>query len=159
MSLIIITGAPGTGKSTLAKILAQKLGYHRVNLHRYYKQLSISYNSKKQCYDIDFTKFKSFVQQQTKKHPQLILDSHISHLLPKRMVDLCIVLTCSNLKLLKKRLEQRNYSQRKVRENLDAEIFQICLMEAKEKKHKIIVIDTSKNYSLQQLLEKISKSL
>ena len=32
----------------------------------------------------------------------------------------------------------------KVRENLDAEIFDICLNEAKENKHKIIVLDTTK---------------
>jgi broad-specificity NMP kinase len=46
------------------------------------------------------------------------------------------------LKKLKKRLEKRNYSKSKIRENLDAEIFDVCLVEAKEKGHKIKVIET-----------------
>src|SRR3989338_1111928 len=114
--LIVITGTPGTGKSTLAKILVKELHYTRLNLHRYYKQLSTHYNTQKKCYDIDFRKFKTLVQQQQKTHPELIIDSHIAHHLPKAMVDRCIVLTCSNLKVLKKRLELRKYSVKKIRE-------------------------------------------
>ncbi|MEK6901404.1 MAG: AAA family ATPase [Nanoarchaeota archaeon] len=157
--LIIITGTPGTGKSTLAKVLAQKLKYRRVNLHRYYKQLSVSYNTTKQCYDIDLKKFHVFMKEQKRKYSFLIVDSHISHFLPKRMVDFCIVLTCSNLKTLKKRLEQRKYSSRKVRENLDAEIFQVCLSGATEKKHRIFLLDSSQQLNISLLLQKIRKSL
>ena len=155
--LIIITGTPGTGKSTLARDLAKELHGTRLNLHRYYKQLSTTYNKQKQCYDIDLRKFKAFVEKQQKKYPHLIIDSHISHLLPRRMVNLCIVLTCSNLKVLKKRLELRKYPAKKVRENLDAEIFQVCLMEAKEKGHKILHQDTSATTKKKLLLEILKK--
>jgi len=144
--VIVITGTPGVGKSTLAQKLSVKLGYARLDLHKYYALLSVGYNQKKQCYDIDIKKFKKLVEAKVKEpaaRKGLIIDSHIAHLLPKNLVNLCIVLTCSNLKELERRLKKRKYSAKKIRENLDAEIFQVCLMEAKERGHKIKVIDTS----------------
>ena len=69
----------------------------------------------------------------------LVIDSHLSHYLPARYVDLCIV-TKTDLKKLKKRLEKRGYSAAKVRENMDAEIFDVCLNEAKEEGHKVKVV-------------------
>jgi|TARA_B100001964_G_C14249320_1_gene609067 adenylate kinase len=73
----------------------------------------------------------------------IIIDSHLSHYLPKKYVDLCIVTKC-NLKVLKNRLKKKKYSKDKIRENLDTEIFDVCLNEAKENRHKIIVMDTTK---------------
>lgn len=159
--LIIITGTPGTGKSTLAKFLVKKLSYERLNLHQYYKQLSTTYNKKKQCYDLDEKKVLTLVKKQLKttKKEGIIIDSHIAHHLPKSLVTMCIVLTCSNLKELEKRLKKRKYSTEKIRENLDAEIFQVCLTESQEKKHNIIMIDTSKKMNLNNLLLKIKKLL
>ena len=54
----------------------------------------------------------------------------MSHHLPKSLVDLCIVTVC-NLKILQERLEKRRYGKKKIRENLDAEIFGVCVEEAK----------------------------
>ena len=154
MKVISITGTPCTGKSTLTKYLEKKLGFKRLDLHRYYKQISTGYDYSKKCYDIDMKKLEKLVKE---KKDNLIVDSHISHLLKK--VDLCVVLTCSNLKKLEKRLKERKYSQKKIRENLDAEIFQVCLNEAKERKHKIIVIDTGKRFSKEELVKNIKKFL
>ena len=129
----------------LAIALAKKLQFERLDLHNYNKSISSGYNSKKQAYDIDKNKFMALVKKKlshTKKG--LVIDSHISHLLPQKLVDVCIVLTCSNLKVLQKRLQQRKYSKDKIRENLDAEIFQVCLMEAQEMGHRIIMVDTSR---------------
>ncbi len=157
--LIIISGTPCTGKSTLAQALAKKLGYERLDLHHYYKTISSGYNKKKQAYDIDKKKFIALAKKKlssTKKG--LIVDSHISHLLPAKLVDFCIVLTCSNLKVLQKRLQKRKYSSEKIRENLDAEIFQVCLMEARERGHRILVFNTAA-IKLPTLVKTVTKSL
>lgn len=84
------------------------------------------------------------MQKRLKESRGLVIDSHISHLLPKQMVDVCIVMICPDLKKLKRRLQQRGYSPKKVRENLDAEIFQVCLNEAKEGGHRVIVVEDGK---------------
>lgn len=176
--VIVISGTPGTGKSTLAEKLAKEPGYSRLILSKYYAMISRRYNKTKQCYDIDMRRFTALVEkikrdkkrdeeikhkklngeikkkESNKKIEKIIIDSHIAHLLPKKLVDLCIVLICSDLKKLQKRLEQRKYSKKKIRENMDAEIFQVCLTEAKEKGHKIIVFDTAK-ISLREMIEKV----
>ncbi len=154
MTVIAITGTPGTGKSRLAKQLAKVLKFKRVDLHHYYEKISTGYNRRKQSYDIDFKKFKQLAQD-VAKSSNIIIDSHISHLLPNSVVDLCIVLTCSNLKLLQNRLKRRGYSSKKVRENLDTEIFQICLQEAKERGHNVIILDSAKGINFKQLVKDI----
>jgi len=159
--LIIITGTPATGKSTLAKILVKQLNYEHLDLHQYYKQLATQYNKKKQCYDLNQKKVLKLVREKltSTKKEGIIIDSHISHHLPKSLVNLCIVLTCSNLKELEKRLKNRKYSKQKIRENLDAEIFQICLTQAQENGHNLIVIDTSTKIDLSNRLKTIKNKL
>ena len=156
--VIAISGSPGVGKSTLAKILSKELKLARFDISKHYKKVSISYNKEKQCYDVDIKKFVLLIKEKLKENEGLIVDSHIAHLLPKSLVSLCIILTCSNLKVLEKRLKKRKYSQKKIRENLDAEIFQICLVEAKEKRHKVLEINGCKKVNNKELVKKIIKT-
>lgn len=158
MKIIAITGTPGTGKSTLAKLLAKKLKFKRLNLHHHYRKISTKYDHQKKCYVIDLNKFKDLVSKESKKN-NLIVDTHISHLLPRSLVNLCLILTCSDLKKLETRLKKRKYSPKKIKENLDSEIFQVCLNEAKEMRHKIIIVDTNTKMDLPKLFSKITKSL
>ena len=158
--LICITGSPGVGKSTLAKFLVKKLGFDRLDLHHYYKRISTGYDRSKQSYDVDYKKFEKLVKEKLKDSQKgLVIDSHISHLLPKRLVDVCIVLVYSDLKRLETRLRKRKYSKKKIRENLDAEIFQVCLMEAKEKGHTVLLFDTAKGIDQQKVMKELNKSL
>lgn len=156
--LIVITGTPGVGKTTLAKELAKQLGWNRLDLHDHYSELASTFNKDKDCYDLDLKKVVALVKRELKQD-NLILDSHIAHLLPKSLVAVCIVLTCLNLKKLESRLKKRKYSKKKIRENLDAEIFQICLLEAQEKQKKVLVFDTSKRKNKRQRLRQIEQAL
>jgi adenylate kinase len=149
--IIVITGTPGVGKSRLAKKLAQKLGYDRLDISEHYKEIAIGYDKSKQCYDIDMKKFEKLVRRNEKKG--LIVDSHIGHLLPKKMVDVCVVLLCSDLKKLESRLKKRKYSKKKIRENLDAEIFQVCLNEAKERSQKIVTLESGSDKLVNDFLK------
>ncbi|MBR9683341.1 AAA family ATPase [Candidatus Woesearchaeota archaeon] len=159
MTTLIISGTPGTGKSTLAKFLAPKLKFHHLDIHRYYKKISSGYSKKKQCYNIDLKKLEKLIQEKLTQHPNLIVDSHITHHLPKKLVNLCIITKCSDLKELKKRLQKRKYSQKKIEENIQCEIFDVCLAEAKKQKHHILVVDTCQKINQKKLVSKIKKFL
>ena len=52
-----------------------------------------------------------------------------------------VIIVKTSLKNLKKRLEKRGYNKLKVRENLEAEIFDVCFEEAKELGHKVEVVE------------------
>ena len=156
--LIVITGTPGSGKSTFAVSLSKKLGFDRLEVCKYYKKISVKYDRSKKCYDIDMKKFKALVARKLRESERgLIVDSHIAHLLPSEMVNLCVVMVCSNLKKLEKRLVERKYSVRKVRENIDSEIFQVCLHESKEKGHNVLVIDSGKRFGKKEVLNGVTK--
>ena len=142
---IIISGSVGTGKTTIAKKIAKekKLKYMDVNQIIKDNRLYSYYNKKDKSYVVDIKKLNNYMIKLIKKDKKIVLDSHLAHYLPKKYVDECIITKC-NLKELKKRLEKRNYSREKIRVNLDCEIFDVCLIEALDKGHKVKVVDTSR---------------
>ena len=72
----------------------------------------------------------------------------MSQVLPKQNVDLCIITTCE-LSELKKRLTARKYSDKKIEENMQAEIMEVIKGECEEKGYPIVIINTSRNVDLQ----------
>ncbi|MEM4397386.1 MAG: AAA family ATPase [Candidatus Woesearchaeota archaeon] len=158
IKVIIVSGTPGTGKTTIAKKIAKEKNYEYIDVNKIIKEKNKEYkiiagfdkkrdskiidldNLNKALIDLIITK-KSKEKNKKKKKKGIIIDSHLSHYLPKKYVDLCIITKC-DLKELKKRLEKRKYSKKKVRENFDAEIFDVCRIEALEKGHKVKVIYT-----------------
>jgi len=147
MKVMIVTGTPGTGKTTVAKKLAKKYKAEYIDVNVIIKDngLRESYDKKRKSYVVDINKLNKVLAKIitiARKHKKsLIIDSHLSHYLPPKYVDCCYV-TKTSLKTLKKRLQKRGYSKQKVAENMQCEIFDICLMEAQEAGHKVKIITT-----------------
>lgn len=145
--IIIITGTPGAGKTTIAKRLAKscKATYIDVNSIIKKHHLKEGYDKKRRTALINTNKLNNvlikLIQEARKNKQALVIDSHLSHYLPKKWIDLCIV-TKTSLKKLKNRLKKRGYRKEKIQENLLCEIFDVCLTEAQEQGHKIKVITT-----------------
>ena len=155
--IIIVSGTPGTGKTTLSKKLAKELDYRYIDISKLIKEkgLQESYDKKRKCYEVDTRKLNKELIKIIKESKNLIIDSHLSHNLSKKYVDLCIITKC-DLKKLEKRLKGKKYSKAKVRENLDVEIFDICLNEAREADHKIDVIDTTRRINVKKIIKKLN---
>ena len=162
---LLVTGTPGTGKSVLAKKLSLLLDYTYFDVNSYAKKTHIysSYDRKRRTYVVDASKLAMHlikVRQEALKtgYKGIIFDSHMSHFLPSKYADLCLVTRCS-LKALEKRLRGKGYNKAKVRENIDAEIFDTCLIEAREMGHKIVVFDTTapKSHAVEALARKVRK--
>ena len=151
--IIIVTGIPCTGKTTVAKKLAKALGYEYLDVAKLIKNTGISesYDKDRQS-DVVDTKNLNREIKKVVKGTLVVVDSHLSHHLSKRLVKACIVTKC-NLKVLKQRLEKRGYPNSKVRENLDAEILNICFNEAKEQGHKVLVLDTTKEVRISEVVK------
>ena len=145
--ITIVTGTPGTGKTTIATAIAMQTNAVYIDVNKMIKEekLSTSYDKKRKAKVVDTKKLNKIliqtIKEAKKKGIPLVIDSHLSHYLAAKYVDLCIV-TKTNLKKLKGRLKKRRYNQEKIRENMDCEIFDVCLMEAKELGHKIKIVET-----------------
>ncbi len=154
--IIAISGTPGTGKTTLARALRDKLGYSLLQVKSLItkEKLYDSYDKENRCYTVDTKKLNSQIMKRIKEKKMqkkdLIVDSHLSHYLPASAVDMCIITKCE-LKELSNRLKKRRYNKNKIRENLDAEIFDVCHTEAQEQGHRILVIDITKGINTKTL--------
>ncbi len=156
MKTVVVSGTPCAGKTTLAKKLAKTKNYKYIDVNKIIKEYKLkeSYDKKKKCYVIDVKKLNRLLVKIIKESKEnLVIDSHLSHYLPKKYVDLCIITKCE-LKILERRLKKRRYANSKIRENLDCEIFDVCLNEAKENKHKVKVVDTTITYDINFILKK-----
>lgn len=155
--LVALTGTPGVGKTTIAKALGEKEYDQYVILTVDYLvkkyRLKCEFDKEKDCLIINPKKLQEIVNKELKEHANkvVIFESHLSH---EIKADKYIVLTCSDIKLLQERLQDRGYSSAKVRENLDAEIFKVCEQEVLEKGVEPLVIDTAK-VSVQEAAEQI----
>ncbi len=160
MVIVAFSGTPGTGKTTLAQAFARKKAWEYMDLGQYAKSRGLydSYDLSKRCYIIDTNRLNRDVLSSIKPGVNMVIDSHLSHYLPSNVVKLCVITTCSVLKELERRLKARDYGPQKVRENLDAEIFKVCQIEATESGHKILVLDTCQ-LSTKECLEKIEQEL
>ncbi len=143
---IIVSGTPGTGKTTIAKKFSKEKNYEYVDINEIIKKnkLNEGYDKKRKSLIVDTNKLNELLISLIRNSKEtLVIDGHLSHYLDKKYVRLCIITKC-DLKILKKRLEKRGYGKNKIRENLDAEIFDTCKTEALEKGHNVKVVDTTR---------------
>jgi len=126
--IVSITGTPGTGKTTISKLLKDE-GYEVID----FKKVAIANNfligkdKKRDTLIVDIKKFDKYAKENYKQENIIFIEGHLSHLL--KSVDKVIVLRC-HPEELKKNLSKRKWNENKIKENLEAEILDIILCEA-----------------------------
>ena len=135
-TVIFISGTPCTGKTTVASDLNDYLsqnGFHsrliKVNDFAIENGLVLGEDPDKFYKVIDIDGLNECLNEEISQigNSILIVEGHLSHLCEG--ADKMIVLRL-NPSILKDRLEERNYSESKIQENLEAEALAVCSAEA-----------------------------
>jgi adenylate kinase len=136
-TVILITGTPSVGKTTIAQKLKEKLNAVYINLSsfaNYYNLLS-GFDKERKTAIIDeekmFKKIKEIIGSTTKSN--IIIDGHYaSSVVPKDEITKVFVLRRNPIEL-KKFMEKRKFRGNKLWENLESEILDVCLIETLSK--------------------------
>jgi adenylate kinase len=135
---IALTGTPGTGKTTVAKLLP----YRVIDLNGLIKDegLSLGTDPERGCLIADVDSLAKRVEELAPEEDEemVILEGHFSH----QLASEAIVLR-TRPAVLRVRLALRGYPEKKVRENLEAEALDVILVEATEWCERASEIDTT----------------
>ncbi|HHT19559.1 MAG: adenylate kinase family protein [Euryarchaeota archaeon] len=141
--IILITGTPGTGKTTIAPLLGKTLKcpvidvnqlvdekhlYTGVDPEKGYKIVDMDALTR-ELHGIIINRKESHGQKDKNLQDQscILIEGHLSHNFP--LADYVVVLR-TEPKILRDRLQKRNWKDSKIRENLQAEALDICTWEA-----------------------------
>ncbi|PAV22013.1 P-loop containing nucleoside triphosphate hydrolase [Pyrrhoderma noxium] len=140
---ILITGTPGTGKTTHAQLIAQQspVPLKHINIGDLVKEKGLhdGFDEEWQSYIVDEDKVLDELEPLASAGG-VILDWHTCDVFPERWIDLVVVLRCDHTQLWE-RLEKRNYPIKKIQENNESEIMQTVLDEARESYASEIVVE------------------
>ena len=126
---VFITGTPCTGKTTIASRLDGRL--IKINDLAIEHDFILGVDEDKGYKVIDVEKLSDYVDEMIAGcGEKLIFEGHLSHLC--NGADRVVVLRVRP-EILEGRLKDRDYSDAKVRENLEAEAMGVCSAEAYEK--------------------------
>ncbi|KAJ5787447.1 hypothetical protein N7457_002437 [Penicillium paradoxum] len=139
---IIITGTPGVGKTVHCEQLAQEIGLKHLSINQIAKDRGCfdEYDEELKTWVVDEDKLLDALEDEIPNGGYLI-DWHACDLFPKSWIDLVVVLRCPTTDVLYDRLSSRGYHEKKLEENLDAEIFGVLIDEAREAFDEEIVVE------------------
>jgi broad-specificity NMP kinase len=161
---ILITGTPGTGKTTTADLLASASGLSHIDVSKLavQKSLHTGHSEKWDTYMLDEDAVLDELEEKITKGG-CIIDYHSCDFFPKRWYgnksnnrfDLVVVLKTGN-EALYPRLEARGYTNEKIEENVDCELFGVVEEEAKLS-YDVEIVQVLKSECVEDMQENVSR--
>eukprot|EP01090_Pellita_catalonica_P011958 TRINITY_DN2492_c0_g1_i3.p1 TRINITY_DN2492_c0_g1~~TRINITY_DN2492_c0_g1_i3.p1 ORF type:complete len:176 (+),score=38.75 TRINITY_DN2492_c0_g1_i3:630-1157(+) len=138
---VLVTGTPGTGKTTLVKALATKTGLKAVHIGEIIVNKKL-YTGRDDTYDAFLVDEDKVVDEleDVMHEGGVVADYHSCDFFPERWFDLVVVLRTNNT-VLYDRLAARGYDTAKLSENIECEIMQVLLDDAKESYKQDIIVE------------------
>lgn len=133
--MFVITGTPGTGKTTIAKLIAKRLELPLIEVNKLVKQKKLYTGTEGGSLVVDMAKLKKEL-----RGFDGVVEGHV--LCELKLPATALVFRASPL-ALRKRLAPRKYPKQKVLDNLEAEALDYCAIKATENYSRIIQIDTT----------------
>jgi len=163
LKLFLLSGTPGTGKTTVAKIL-EDLNFFIISIGDFVIQYNLydDEDKKRDTKIINEEKINTFFSKyldNTIISKPIIIESHYADII-EIPSELAIILRC-HPQILEKRLQSRDYSPEKIRENVQAELLGDSTSHMLEKedlfeKGVIFEIDSS-NLTIEETANKIAE--
>ncbi|KAF3341600.1 P-loop containing nucleoside triphosphate hydrolases superfamily protein [Carex rostrata] len=129
---VLVTGTPGTGKTTTSSLLADATGMHHFNISDLSREKGLhdGWDDELDCHVINEDLVCDEIEDKMDEGGNIV-DYHGCEFFPERWFDLVVVLQTDN-SILHDRLTSRGYMGAKLTNNIECEIFQVLLEEARE---------------------------
>ncbi|MEP0824119.1 MAG: AAA family ATPase [Nitrososphaera sp.] len=142
---LVITGNPGVGKHTSAKLIAEKTGAEIVDINRVAIDNGAIAEKTELGLEVDVKKLRRLLAKMLKGKKDQIVVGHLApYVLKPAGISMVAVLRRSPYEL-EKTLEKRGYDHHKVKENLASETLGVSLYDSIKTfgKRKVVEFDTT----------------
>ncbi len=138
---VLVTGTPGTGKTSLCAILARELGLGHIGVGAFARERELvhGYDAEMDCHFLHEDAVLDALEP-IMSDGGILLDHHSVDWFPERWIH-CVIVLRTSTETLHDRLSARKYSDKKRDENMQAEIMQVVLDEARESYPKVPLLE------------------
>ncbi|KYH38614.1 MAG: kinase [Candidatus Bathyarchaeota archaeon B23] len=130
--IVAVTGSPGVGKTTIARLLAERLGALHIDLSSFAVErgLAEEWDGGRGTAIVDLEALRGEMARMLEGAGRVVVEGHYAHDVAPRG-SWVFVLRRAPWRL-REELEGRGYRAEKVGENVEAELLDVCLSEALE---------------------------
>ncbi|AFK50936.1 nucleotide kinase-like protein [Thermogladius calderae 1633] len=125
---LVVAGTPGVGKSTVSRLLAERIGGTHVDLSELVVREGLYdyYDPETNSYVISEERVSARVRELCESSSGTVISTHYPEVLDSKVVDLVVVLRLDP-RVLITRLRKRGWNDKKVAENVMAEVLSVVL--------------------------------
>jgi adenylate kinase len=142
--IVGVAGTPGTGKKTVGRLLARLLNYDFLDLNQVAIEKNALMGKNEHGFIADLFLLRKHVREAIKGKRVVVAGHLLPFILSKREIRFVAILRCSPFEL-ERRFASRNYSDKKIKDNIASEILGICSYDTLKKfgKDKVAEFDTT----------------